>query len=319
MTAAMTPLSVTAKTAAGDSYPIANPREIRVRRSLESPAESAEVLFFAAKMPAALLSLTIQSGENVLFAGNIDRQTATISDGGLTVRLEARSIGALLLDNQAVPGLLQNARPQAVFDRLAVPYGFVVYCPNARGVLPLFTIRAGQSEWDALCAYCRRMFGRTPYVTKKQVMVERPVSQSPLVISNTGDGLRFSSLAHVRTPYAVISQVNLRDENGYYTARVRNSAAVGLGQTRRRFVVPSNEYEGYPALDANQRIRRSMMGYERAEVALPGAMDAALGRDARIKDRAIEIHNLMVLASELLCSADGVVTKLSLGSSVYYD
>lgn len=315
----MSALRVAAKTTAGENYPIKAAAEIRVHRTLESPATSAEVVFPAEKLPGALASLAISEGGKTLFEGSVDRQTATVAVSGTEVRLEARGIGALLLDNQALPGILQYVQPGAAFERFAAQYGFSFYCPNARGFLPLFTVRAGQSEWDALTAYCRRMFGKTPYVIKKQIMAERPPSGEPIVISNTGNGQKFISISHTRTPYNVISQVSLRDENGYYSSRVKNSAAAGLGQVRKRYAVPSTEFQGYPSLDANLRIRRSMLQYERVEVTLPGSFEIELGRDVQIRDRALAVSNMMVYDSTLIVSAGGIITRLGLVSSVYYD
>lgn len=301
----------------GEPLCFGNITDLRLYSSLDSPADSFSVVCAVDSFPGELGDIKLYADGKLLFSGKTDRQKHSLGTNGRLLTLEARSAGALPLDNQAQPCTLLNARLTTIFNKCIAPYGFSLYNPNRSASLPLFTVRAGMSEWDALVNFARRVYNITPYVRDMQVMLERPFSESPLTISNSG-GLPYSRLTHLRTPYNMISKVVLRDENGNYSASVSNSAAAYAGVIRKRYVIPSNEYIGYAALDGNQRIKQSMFSCEQAEATLPGVIDAALGRDVVVKDGNFTLYNLMVSARELTCGKHGAETKLTLQNPVYY-
>ncbi len=256
----------------------------------------------------------------LLFEGAPDSQKLVLGSGGVLLELEARSAGALLLDNEAQPCQLQNARAADVFMRFISPYGFAMLAPHGGSALPFYTVRAGTSEWDAFADFIRRVYGVTPYVSGRNVVVGRPEpGAQPFRISNTGGGARFSSLFHERIPYHIISSVYLRDADGAYATAVHNSAAAGMGIKRRRFVSPASEYADNRGLDANFRIRRSMFESERVVTELPGIYEVSLGADAAVADEALSAHNLMVTRREYIFAAGGIFTRLTLQSSLYYN
>lgn len=312
-------IKVVASQLSGGEVALENLKSMRILTALDSPAQSFSASFAEDRLPPALGEVKAYEDGKLLFAGKIDSQRSTVGSEGVTLRLDARSAGAPLLDNQALPCVMLGAQVTTVFNRFIAPYGFILYNPNRSSYLPMYTVRAGMSEWDALINFTRRVFGITPYVKDDQVMLERPRSGSPLTISNSGEGVPYSSITHTRTPYNVISRVVLRDEEGLYSSAVNNSSAAYLKAVRKRYVIPPSEYVDSPALDANQRIRRSMYEYEQAVVSLPGVVDAELARDVLIRDDYLRLSNLMVSEREYIADENGVITRLTLMSSIYYD
>lgn len=287
-----------------------------VTASLSSPAQGFCCTAAVDAFPGELGAVTVRLGPRTLFTGQIDRQTASLSAGGRLLTLEARSKGALLLDNEAVPCALTGAQLSTVFGIFAAPYGFVLYNPNGSRSLALYTVHKGQSEWEALIGFTRRAYGRTPYVTGDQIMVDRPRSASPLVIG--GAGPAYTRLEYIRAPYHMLSKVVLRDAEGLYSAAVHNSTAAYYGVRRKRYVIPPSEFTDSGALDANQRIRRSMLQVETARVTLPGIVEVPIGREVHV-DGDLRLRNLM--AGEVAWRQDksGVTTALELISTVYWD
>lgn len=313
---------VASKLADGKEIALTNLKSLSITAELSSPAVSMSLSFAPDAPLSGLGAVKVYADNKLLFEGKTDSQKSTVLSSGVLMRLDARSAGALLLDNQAQPCVMLGAQLTSVFNRFIAPYGFLVYNPNKPDrskYLPMYTVRSGMSEWDALIYFTRRVYGVTPYVIDSQVMLDRPWSGAPFTISNTGEGTPYTSITHTLTPYNVLSQVFLRDEMGFYSSVVNNSAAVHTKAVRKRYVIPPNEYVDSPAMDANQRIRRSMFDSEEAVVTLPGVIDAALGQDTRIRDRFLTLYNLMVVKREYLLDENGLVTRLTLKSSVYYD
>lgn len=296
-----------------------NPKSLRITASLDSPATAMSAVFAPGTPPAPLGAVRAYEDGKLLFEGKADSQKTTVSSGGIATMLEARSAGSLLLDNQAQPCVMLGANLTSVFNRFIEPYGFTLSSPVRTGYLPMYTVRAGMSEWDAFVYFTKRVYGITPYVIYSQVMLQRPPSGArPFVISNSG-GAAFSAISHTLTPYNILSGVYLRDEAGFYSSVVNNSVAKRTGTVRKRYVVPPNEYMDKPALDANQRIRKSLFDSEEVVVTLPGVINLELGNEAQITDKLLTLYNLMAVKREYVVDGNGVVTRLTLRSSVYYD
>ena len=290
---------------------------LKLEADLRSPVVSLHARFAVERQPDELREVRVADGMRTRFEGQIDRQRFLLSGGGRILELEARSAGALLLDNEAMPCVLTNVRLSTVFSRCIAPHGFTCYNPQPVRTLDLYTIRKGMSEWEALTGFARRVYGITPYVTGRQVMVARPNLTRTLRIGD--GGVPYRSLVHTTTPYHVLSQVVLRDENGQYSTTVRNSSAAYLGVRRKRYIIPTTEFVGHYALDANQRIRRSMLAKEETVVQLPGIIDAEIGQQVVIHDSEVQLSNLLVGGMRCLVDDSGVYTELVLISSVYYE
>ncbi|MCL2033423.1 MAG: hypothetical protein FWG94_01695 [Oscillospiraceae bacterium] len=317
----MSGLTVTARTLVRNSaVTFQNIKSLRIVSSLDSPADSLSAEIAANELHGDFGHLEAHDGAKLLFSGSIDSQQESVSGKGALIRLDARSAGALLLDNQALPSVLQNVQLGVLFNRCIAPYGFTLFNPNRAVYVPVFTIRAGQTEWDAFVDFSRRAHGITPHIKGTQVLIRRPGGGTrPVIISNSADGASYSSITHTRTPYSIISRVILRDENGQYTLAVRNSAASYTGAVRKRYMVPMEEHADRMALDANQRIRRSMLEYEHVAVTLPGFVDIGLGDDIAIRDEKIQLNNLSVGEREFFADEHGMITKIKAVNPLYYD
>lgn len=314
----MTPVTVTAsRLADGSAVPFAGVTGLSVTASLASPAVSMTCGLAVDQFPGELGNVAVYQGARLLFSGKIDRQTASVSGRGRLLSLEARSRGALLLDNEALPCALSNVRLSTVFNLVAAPYGFRLLQPWESGTLALYTIHKGLSEWEALTGYTRRVYGIAPWVRGEEIVVGPPRSGAMLTLGE--GGIPFLSLEQILTPYEILSQVVLRDLDGNYHSAVQNSAADYYGVRRKRYVIPANEFMDNLALDANQRIRRSMLAKERVRVTVPGLVEAEPGGEARVLDSGLVIHGLLMEERTWRIDKSGVTTSLELIKSQYYD
>ena len=314
----MQTLTVTAvKLLDGKTIPLSHVLQISVLSSLASPAQSLYVESVVDNFPGELGEICVTCDAQTVFCGQVDRQVSSLSSRGRILTIEARSKGAFLLDNEAVPCTMTNVNISAVFSRFIAPYRFLLYHPSPGRTLPAYTVHKGVSEWEALTGYTLRVYGRTPYVIGDQVMLDRPRSAVPLSVG--GAGAPYQEIAHTHFPYRIVSKVVLRDIDGYYRSAVNNSAAADYGIQRKRYVIPASEFIDSPGLDANQRIRRSMLEKESVRITLPGIVMAHIGQEVEIADPNFRLYNLMVYECAWKQSAKGIVTILTLMSTIYYD
>ncbi len=278
----------------------------------------------------AFLAVEVRQGANVLFAGGVDEQRETVSGKGCFLTIGARSKGALLLDNEALPQLYQNPRLSDLFRNHMAPYGFDRVVVRAAGVsanpaLSFYSVSKGLCEWEAVAGFCRRATGQKLYVVGNSILLGRPtgndVARHLVANDGTAGALPYTLLERQRQRSGVISSVMIRHPIGLYLSQYKNPFCGGLDIRRKRYIIPSTEYAEEAAsrnLDAALRVKESMAGFESWRVHIPGIVP-------------IRVHDTVTLLTPLVSAADyvvrgvrhmigqgGAVTRLMLGDGRYF-
>lgn len=310
-------INVTAYNASGISIgALENLKSLSIKATMDSPAESLSAVFAPKKPFGEIFAVVAYDSNGALFTGAVDSQKSAVSAVGVTMRIDARSRGAYLLDNQAAPTVYIGIPMNVVFSSFIAPYGFTLYNPNRNLSLPVFTVGASASEWDVLVDFAQRAYGVTPYVTGTQVNLARRPGQSSIVI---GGDKAYTSVTHTLTPYNIISRVYLRDETtGRYPSYIANTYQSAVNARRKRYMSVPNEYSYNRSFDPVKRIRQSMFEYESVTAELPGIINAELGQNARIADGFMSKSGLMVSEREYLMNETGIFTRLTLANPAYY-
>jgi len=263
--------------------------------------------------PAELIRLRVLRNDAPIFEGKIDEQRLTFSQNGMALQLEARTKGALLLDNEAMPETVEFASTHMMFDRLIARHGFILVAGHA--FLPEFTIRKGLTLWDAFSIFARRTHGRLPFVVGDMVMIS-PTDPGPSVFIGGAD-MPFSRLEQTISHYRPISRVFIRDDEGNYDAFVDNPDASARQIQRERYLIPAGEFAAIPRWDSQSRIRRSMRQMQTVTAELPGFREIRLGRGVVVEHPQIFLANLLVDGLEFTLDASGARTVLTLASTLY--
>lgn len=314
----MTPMKLTVRRLRDNrELQLENVSELWVRSALDSPAAAMHAVAAVDAAPGELGSVTVRCDGQVLFDGKVDSQQFSLSERGRLLQLDARSRGAALLDNEALPGTLIGPTMTTIFRLFAEPYGFVLYNPCPGGSLGSYTIHKGCCEWDAVCGFVRRVYGRTPHVQGDVLSLNRQQPTAHLVIG--GSGVMFTRLEHHFVPYHMLSKVVLRDQDGRYSMAVEGTDAVYYGIKRKRYVITPDEFTDAPGLDANQRIRMGLLQKDTFVAVLPDIVRALPADGVRIADEACPMDGLMVRETLWRQDQNGVTTTLSMIKSLYYD
>ena len=251
---------------------------------------------------------------NAVFSGIVDKRIHSASREGSVTNIFARStVGALLLDNEAMPRVYNYPRLSTIAAIHGYPYGIKGIDTQSDRGLPFFTVVKGISEWDVISLYVRQAYGFLPYINEKGYLVaKKRHKNSALVISNQSeDGLAYMSVNITDNPHKKLSHVYICKDDGSYTLVNNNEAGT---VRRRRFHVPSSQWVLFPRWSVNEIISQSMTDSFHAEIELFGHVELDLGSDILLPDfySSDELFEVTKVEHSFF---DKVVTKVSLGKS----
>lgn len=294
-------------TALGKVYSLGTPLSVHITKGAGAPADEFVGEFSWSALPP-LYRLRVLDGQKVIFYGPLDVQQEQHSSKGDFVRVEGRSMAALLLDNEAVPQMYYSPPFSTVFSRHAVPYGFSQYLvPKGTVKIGDFTVAKGMSEWQVLESFCRRAWNAVPTMQEGDVFtIGKVEGEAPLVFGDLGQGFGCLSKTKTNLEYIRISEVLTRNpQNGRYTVSDKEKQALRDGIQRRRCMATTAN--GRQVIDnANQK------SLEYTWV-LPGWPNIEPGKPVEINDRYFgHVEGLTVWSTKCSLDAAGMVCTVTL-------
>lgn len=228
----------------GDRMLLGEPEEAALSFDEDAPADLLRVRFPAEKPWEELSQVSAYEGEELLFRGVVDEQSAQLSGQGLCIELVCRSPEAVLLDNEAPPGPLTELSLEFLEQKLLTPLGLELGEGDRRRRRGQLSVSKGESCWSVLAAYCENYLGTTPYVDTDGLVQcgGKPGRRLELkdVISAQLDLL----------PCKRISEVWQQSGQGSYDTRYRSQRP---GPMRRRYLSAQSGKDPRDILAAAQR------------------------------------------------------------------
>lgn len=314
-------LTLTATQWAGEGVTGANPVVLSdpvaliMRKNEGMPCDELTAVFCCEKPLGELCEVTLCNGGTTLFTGIVDRQRQRIGAAGQTVALECRSIGALLLDNEAIPRTHYYARLSDIVRSHAAEFGI----KGVRGDDPFlsrYAVTKGFSVWRAVSLFCRRALGRSPRVMEDGYLDTRAPVGGRVEVSNRLDsGQRYVQVVSDTDRCEVLSCVKAQTSGSYYGAAVANADARGVRRTR--LIVPAAEWANLPRQSAQELVRQSMHRKRRVAVTLPGLVPWDIGDLATLCDEPFAGLTLTVGELEYRVNEGGLVTTAVLYDGTY--
>ncbi len=178
----------------------------------------------------------MNEGETV-FYGVVDAYTVTCDVRGAVVELEGRSLGALLMDNEAESGEYFHLGLEDVLDRHVRSEGVediqTIDCPP----LGHFTVRSGQSQWSVLQEYLQFSAGVAPRFDRSGTLLLDGGQGG--AVRMIGGATPVSSVEFRDDRYGVITEVLVKKTRSGERSTVRNESMIARGgRTRRVLQVP---------------------------------------------------------------------------------
>lgn len=212
----------------GTELLLGDPLEAQLLYDSDAPANQLTAVFPAEKLWDDMAFVRVFHEGEVVFGGIVDEQNTRVSGEGFQVELVCRGWEALLLDNEAKPGVLRNPSLAAMWEKYFKPLGFMDIQGDKEPKAGELTVEKGASCWELLEGFCQSYLGTVPYVDGGGVLHCEGISENQLELG------KVISAELSRQPCKQLSAVWQQSFRGGYDTPFRNTSAWGV--KRQRYV-----------------------------------------------------------------------------------
>lgn len=272
----------------GRVYETDRVRRLEYSDRLDTPAQSMTVLFEDPRRMGELVRICALWDGETLFDGAVDEQEWRVSGSENVLEISARSAGGALLDNEAIPVTYNCPCLEDLYKLHLKPYGVRGCVGSAARCSTYYPVRAGESEWDVVRAFCIGVLGVLPRLTDQLVLdASGEPSNRTVVFSNTGPGAyRYTALAVRYVRSGVIGEIAYQSGwEGSYACRARSAVSGARAITTRQVVNLSTAADWEKNSALSRRFLASEQGSEELILKTPGFVRCRPGDRARVYDR----------------------------------
>lgn len=201
------------------------------------PADSLKI-FMAYNRRAAESACEIVAEDDgrVVFRGKTDSIVSEKSAVAQTMKINARSLAALLLDNEAEPLDYNTPSVQLIFRRHLTPFGITLADGGRSAMNGRLRIAKGMSHWQVVESFCRSKYGKYPKITADGKAFLQGLPKNGVTLFGDG-GIAYFSIKEKRNPHALITEVRFKSsKNGRYNSVVTNTNPECASLIRQRYV-----------------------------------------------------------------------------------
>ncbi|MBQ2970937.1 MAG: hypothetical protein IJO20_05700 [Ruminococcus sp.] len=185
-----------------------------------------------------LKSLSVYDENGVLFTGIVDEQTTQSNSDGEYLKISARSMAALLLDNESVPISYNSPSVRVIEERHLKPFGVKVSESLSDTYFGTHTVLKGESNYKAVDSFANKLYSNSVRVDEKgELSFLGAKKNKSVVFSNSFDGISYYDFCENIKRCEEISKVRIKLSNssGYHSV-VENQDAIKRGVVRERYL-----------------------------------------------------------------------------------
>lgn len=199
------------------------------------PADSLNVEFPYVETDE-LCEITVLNDDRTVFHGIVDEEEKVIYRDGEYLRISARSLAALLLDNEAMPCVYDHPTAGFIYERYVAPFG--IKCADLDDAVSISeqTIAKGASCWSVLKNFCIASYATPPRISSDGVLYMKGLQERERIRFGKG-GVSYLRISELNKRSAELSAVRVKTENpGNYNLCVSNKDAQKRGIKRERYL-----------------------------------------------------------------------------------
>lgn len=276
-------MKIQAVTASGTALELCAPLSLCINREEGVPADDLTAVFAYGEPLEELSELVVTNAEQTLFTGIVDEQSFTRSDAGSYVKLTARSMAALLLDNEALPQSYNRPCADDIFRRHILPFGFSEYCCGKEERPARFEIPKGTTQWQALALFCRKCLGTSPAIDAQGRVLMCGYEKSGEVLTFGGKGgIVCTMVQEVVRRCKRLSRVYIKTQaGGRYTTQIDDHEAAKKGIIRQRYLNASQPLS-VPVSRADDMLKNAGKQSFTVLVECPECLAGCIGKRASV-------------------------------------
>lgn len=216
------------------------PLYVTINMEEDVPADDLTVTFPFISDLEELDKIQVFSDSSVVFTGIVDEQQSIITDSNMYTKIIARSMAALLLDNECKPVNYINPSTSVIYNRHLKPFNIERF-KGDEVVLPgSFNLAKGSTNWQAFYNFSINAFGKVPGIEPDATANFNGLESDRKVIFSNYDadkGIKYCSLKENNKRYALISSVYAKvSQLDDYTTEIINESLSGRNINRVRYI-----------------------------------------------------------------------------------
>lgn len=257
--------------------------------------------------------LSAFDSDRLVFTGQLDNISVIKRGSGVILKLNARSMAAALLDNEAEPVTYNNPTASLMESRHLRPFGIKLGDADNSPYYDKLKIDKGMSHWQVLSNFCRNRYQSVPRISGDgTAYLGGAPSNGSVVFSDVGEGTPYLGIRESQIRHRLISEVKLkfRDSNTY-SAYLKNENPAAEGLTRVRYVNAAADNANLSTADAMIKAG-NRAGYT-IKLRCAGCMTGLLGSHASVNDAALgELNDLSVKKVRYTVDSRGELSEITL-------
>lgn len=288
------------------------PLSVTINQDVDVPADDMSVTFPFIEGLAELKYISVKENNIVLFSGVVDEQQI-LSDGSKAViKIVARSMAALLLDNESKPVNYTNPSTTVMYEKHLRPSGIEKFSGEEKVHKGFLNVVKGTTHWQALKSFCSDVYGKIPRVEADGTVNFQGIHQGKILHFSNEDGIGYNSLKENIKRHSPVSEIYIKtSENQDYDVEISSAEAVKRGIKKVRYVDITN---GVSTVEtARKIIENSMKNSCEIILECPCRLLDILGAKASVSDTfAGNRDRLWVCSVQYRLTSSGEYTKIKL-------
>ncbi len=306
---------INAKDVSGNLIELPKPISMEINMAVDTPANALSLIVPCTSPLDELTDISVYIDDKLVFSGIVDEQTTEYSNG-CTVKIDARSHSALLIDNEAIPANYHTPSLADIFSKHAQPYGIKGFLGN-NGVCDCdFTVKKGTSEWEIIDSFCKSVLKISPIITTDGYLdVRAEKSNKRYIFSNSRqNALNFSYAKVKRQRYGVVSEVRYKlSANSDYIYISPNDSALSRGIRRRRLLNLSSNAPEFNEYKIKSVIQKSKSDSMEIVLIVPDICICELYSEVEFEDVLMgQFNGLCIKEISFSLKASGAYTRITL-------
>lgn len=209
--------------------------DINIEEDVPADDMSARFAYFECD---ELKNVVVYDNDEIIFTGIVDEQQIIKDVNGEYIRIVARSMAALLLDNESMPVCYTNPSVSLMLTHHLSPFSLGLEKESFRAFYGTQMVQKGDSNYKTIQDFSKSVFGCDPRVNALgKLCFPENIERGAVTFSDNGNGINYYSYNENFRRCDEISKVKVKLVNQTdYNAEVVNEDATSRGVKRIRYL-----------------------------------------------------------------------------------
>lgn len=246
----------------------------------------------------------------VLFEGIVDEQVFKADSDGADITVYARSMAALLLDNECEPTEYSSPSLDVVYFKHLRPFGVELKDMKTKCRNGSLRITKGSSHYRVLEKFCNEFLNSVPRIDARGFCRTDVFDCDDVIRFDNRNGVGFSYISISDNRYSRISKIHV-SKNGGYDTTLNDEESISKGIVRERYMCLLDSKTGTLS-DAYEAIESGAINSFSVTLKCGERLINTIGARAEVDVRGCENAELVVAQVKYKADRNGEYTRVKL-------